>query len=672
MRLLLLLSFLFLPFTLAAQVVERIKELQDSLSLAESYQEKAIILYRISASYRSSDPKLALAYAKEAAPLAKKASNLKLLGSIMSITGTSYYSLGDYDNALVFCFTALRIREGIKDINGLTSSYNNIANIYNVKKDYNKALTYYNKALTLSNQHKNLSVFSSTLINIGNLYLSLDKYDQALAYYQKSLLIKEKLGEREGLIICYINLGLVYTGKKNYALSIHYFNKALPIAEEIGNVIDIIYALRGKAEAHLKTKQYTKAILNAEESLQLAKQSNAKDEIKSCASVLSNIYEAIEDYKNAHKYLTLYAVYNDSITNNSVTDQFAELQVKYETEKKAKANLLLLSKHRLHEEEQTKENMLQLLIVIMVVFVGAVAYVLFKGRQRLRHTYEALIEKNDRINLTNSVLNTQQLELVEQANQLKEQKEELQKISDIKDRLFSVIAHDLRGPLVSLKGLLQLMAIKGIPELKQEELFKSLVKGQQNVLWMLDNLFDWARAQMKGYEVKKQDLDFRNLADENIRLLLPIAISKDIRIENRIPENTIVFADNEMMKLVLRNLISNAIKFCNAGNLVVLSAFTINDVCTVTVQDTGVGMSEDVQQKIFRKSGYSSRGTAQEKGSGLGLSLCKDFIEQNGGTIWAESTLGEGSAFKFKLPAQQVTSVQLHQSQLAFSSGAEA
>ncbi|WP_461488797.1 tetratricopeptide repeat-containing sensor histidine kinase, partial [Pontibacter sp. HJ8] len=481
-------------------------------------------------------------------------------------------------------------------------------------------------------------------------FLAQGKFERALVYYHYALPIQEQLKDQRGIVISLINIGNAYTSKGDHAKALTFFNKALPLTEMIRSSHDKVYALRGRAEAYLLAQKYDKAIDNALESLEIAKGYKGKAEIQYNAAVLDKIYTAMGDYEMAHHYLTLYNAYGDSLKNEHSTNRIAQERVKYETAQKDQENLLLRAEQELNKKELEQKSIIQYFMIALLLLVCVIAYVFFRRRQHLRHINNVLTQKNELITHKNKALSQHQKALTMQAEQLQTQKEELRRLNTIKDKLFSVIAHDLRGPLVALKGLLHVMAMGKVPADKQESLFNSLVKGQQNVLWMLDNLFEWARAQMEGFEADRQPIVLRELAEENLRLLLPMAASKNIKLENNIAPELTAIADKDMIRLVLRNLISNGIKFCKENDEVTLSASIRQGMLLVSVQDTGIGITPEVQQKLFGRGSYSSRGTANEKGSGLGLAMCKEFVEQNGGAIWVESTPGSGSNFMFTVP----------------------
>ncbi len=223
---------------------------------------------------------------------------------------------------------------------------------------------------------------------------------------------------------------------------------------------------------------------------------------------------------------------------------------------------------------------------------------------------------------------------------------------DIKNRFFSIIAHDLKSPFTSLLGMTQLMSqmADGFSKEKLVEYANNVNEAGERVFELLQNLLEWSRLQMDGDRMEIKIIPLDGLARESIDILKPIALEKDIRLINKI-KKTAAFADPDMVRTVIRNLVANSLKFTPPGGSVEVTSKIQGDMVQITVSDTGVGISDEQIEKIFSlDKKTSTTGTAGEKGTGLGLPLCKDMLERNGGRIWVESTIGKGSKFHFTLP----------------------
>jgi two-component system, sensor histidine kinase and response regulator len=232
------------------------------------------------------------------------------------------------------------------------------------------------------------------------------------------------------------------------------------------------------------------------------------------------------------------------------------------------------------------------------------------------------------------------------------QNRELQRLNAEKDKFFSIIAHDLRGPIGAFKQSLELITGKtNLDENKKNELLEKLKNSAKTTYNLLENLLNWAKSQADKINIEPQIFFLKQLVHENTELLLQLANQKQISITANVDDNCVVIADKDSINLVIRNLLSNAIKFTPNNGAITVIATENGNMVEVTIQDNGVGMKEEVVNHLFlSNSYYTTNGTNNEKGSGLGMVLVKDFTERNGGQIRVESVLNEGSKFIFTVP----------------------
>ncbi len=241
-----------------------------------------------------------------------------------------------------------------------------------------------------------------------------------------------------------------------------------------------------------------------------------------------------------------------------------------------------------------------------------------------------------------------------EADRFKAQAEELKRLNELKDSIFSIISHDLRGPFVNLSEVLKLVAKEEISHQEFKALAPSLSKNIIYTTDLLENILHWSRSQLSGFGIKKENFNLRNLILDEINYHSPAAELKAIKIYHDVFPNALVYADMIMIQIVIRNLLNNAIKFCEeGGEIQINSNFNGTDAFLVNVTDNGRGMDEVHLNKIFNKQNFSSRGTKNEKGTGLGLMICKEFIEQNNGSIQVKSVLDKGSTFTLTIPISE-------------------
>ena len=252
---------------------------------------------------------------------------------------------------------------------------------------------------------------------------------------------------------------------------------------------------------------------------------------------------------------------------------------------------------------------------------------------------------------------THQISLVAAKRLILSKTEELQRTIAGRDKLYSVIAHDLRSPMGSIKMVLNMLILNLPSEKIGAEMYELLTMANQtteDVFSLLDNLLKWTKSQIGKLNVVYQDVDLVEVTDGVIEIFSMVASLKKIRIREMKPEKMMVNADIDMLKTVVRNLLSNAIKFSKENSEVLVKMEEVDGMAVVSVQDYGCGISEAGQKKLLHTdTHFSTFGTNNEEGSGLGLLLCKDFVVKNGGKLWFTSKEGEGSIFSFSIPVKK-------------------
>lgn len=297
---------------------------------------------------------------------------------------------------------------------------------------------------------------------------------------------------------------------------------------------------------------------------------------------------------------------------------------------------------------------------LLGVFLLGLVFLIYKIRVRQykyrQQILEALVKRRThQVMLKNKTLEEQKQEIQSQAEKLAEQKDVLEKLNTDKDKMFSIVAHDLRSPIGNFKAMLENLSNK--PELydenRRQKVLQALNEMAKNTYDLLENLLNWSKTQMGVINFEPEEIEILPILKDVLKLAEPLAQKKNIAIKIKIPPTLTVFADANMVRTILRNLITNAIKFTDMlGNIEVTSKSTENSV-QFSVMDNGVGLTPQIQEKLLtNKYLQTSLGTHNEKGSGLGLLLCKEFVSINQGNIWVESVYGKGTTFHFTLPAK--------------------
>lgn len=478
-------------------------------------------------------------------------------------------------------------------------------------------------------------VEAEALFNLGHLYTQQGKYTEALSHHKRALALRRAIHDRKNEAVSLNDIGELYHLMKNDAKALANHIVALEIRQELKDKQGIAESYNNIGVLYFGKKNYSRAIANLKLALDAGKGLQDQQQMRRSYEYLSYSYKELRDYKNALDSKEQYLVSNDFILNAENERELLEKENRYELGK-SEAKIDKLETDRIQREKEIEaqkkfRNVLFVLIALSLVIVVLVTY-LYIVKKR---SNQVLQEANDKVQLQNVAL---------------------QDLNATKDKFFSIISHDLRGPLNSLTSFSGLL-INHTDSLSKEEikmLAQDLDKSLKNLFALLENLLEWSRSQTGQIEFRSDKFDLATLLEENKELLKAQANNKKITIENTCHQEQPIYAHRNSVNTVVRNLISNAIKFTPEGGTITLGIKPQQDHVVVSIADNGVGMSKDIVAKLFRiDTKHTTKGTANEKGTGLGLILCKEFIEKNGGRIWVESEEGKGSVFLFTLPVSK-------------------
>lgn len=287
---------------------------------------------------------------------------------------------------------------------------------------------------------------------------------------------------------------------------------------------------------------------------------------------------------------------------------------------------------------------------VVILYLQLVLLMLYRSNSRTKKAYRALQQANLQLQAQHTKISLQEAEIAEQVQQLQVQNALLAQHHSFKDKLFSVISHDLRTPISSLKGILDLVQVKPMKDNEVKHVFGLLSKEMDLVMNMLTNVLDWAKAQQEGDRVTLEPVSIQQLVEENIQLSSSPAEDKNILLHHSISADVMALVDRERLNFIVRNLLMNAIKFTYAGGEVMVSVQEQEGRLVLSVTDNGVGIRASDLTSLFTGDRFTTLGTAREKGTGLGLMLSREFVESLEGTIGVESEEGKGTTFLVTLP----------------------
>ena len=560
----------------------------------------------------------ALKYGNKAEKLALEIQDKKSAAVVYNHISQIYGQLGFLDRSLEYALRALKLFEELGDKKNLSEAYKNIGNVYKDLRNSKLALTYYLKSLGILEELGDKKGVARLSNNIGIIHSDSGQYEKAMVYYQKSLSLVKELNWQIGQAAAMNNIATVYSATGKHTLSLEYNLKALEISKGLGQKRNTAILLSNIGVDYRQLGQYNKALRYVYNALDIAKEIKNKDIIRNFYEELSYIYDAMKDYQRAFFYLKKYKATDDEILSEEARKNISELWTKFETEKKEKRIQGLTQHNRIQQLKLERQGLVRNFLIVVSLLILALSVVIY-NRYRTKNKAE---------------------------RQLKESEQKLRAMNISKDKLFSIIAHDLGSPLNSIllsSGFLE-KRYQTLEEEEVKELLHQIYENTDHIAKLLDNLLKWAVSQLGKLEVEMETLDLSQLTGETIELMMSSAREKNLHLVSHINKNTLVRADKRMVETILRNLVSNAVKYSKNGGKVHIFSQSHQDFLEVAVADSGVGIPPDKLNSLFDLGVHNStRGTAGEKGIGLGLVLCKEFVEKNRGTIRVESNTDNGT-----------------------------
>lgn len=595
------------------------------------------LLNRMAFSLRESDPSLAMSYSQDALTMAEKIDYPLGKARALNNLGWVYYRKSDFVKALKYTIEAIKLSEQIGALQEVGTSHINLSAVYFEQKQYQKSVPELNKALAIGEATQDKRMVARVLNNLAYLYMTGKGNADSSEYYAiKARKASEQASDSYLTSFALRTLGDAMAARHKTDEAIDFYLKAISIADKNKNNSMSTATSHRLAKAYITQGRSEEALQILTHNAEVASSLGYREELERTYKVMAELYRTINKPSLAYEYLDKYNVLHDSIYSQQSSEQLALLQSQYELDLK-QAQIELLTKDAVLKQDEIGKQRLQLYVTILTA-TSALLLVLVL-------TYS--FQKSKRVN---RALKDQKEQLAAKNAEIEEKRIELSRLNATKDKLFSIIGHDFRSPLHSLKGLLSLIGNKNMTQVEFEKFSIDLRKKIDVVYDNLDNILNWSVTQLKGISTSPTVIEPQALAAEVFELYDEMARSKNVQLVNEIPKGIFAVADKDQIRLVLRNLISNALKFTASGH-VRLSAERDDREIQVTVEDTGMGIAEADIQKLFIKDAlWSAQGTRNEKGLGLGLLLCKEFIEKNQGTLRVESEQGSGTTIRFTLP----------------------
>ncbi len=571
------------------------------------------------------NPDKRLSYADLLEKTTSKSDDSQWPMKINFIRGLANMEKGNLKVALESFLNSLKVARKLKDENWIGMIYIQMSAIYEYSNNYKLAFSYIRKAIEIfeklksQNHPKATSNLATATLTLGNRFMTTGNYDSASVKFDESILVYKKLNDAQGLAYALGSKGVLLAKQNLILRAEEYVMEAKEILNTFHDLEPIVYYNNNLSEAYLINGDYKKALDFLEESLIISLESNIKSEIAETYLKLSVVQERLGNSALALENFKTHILYRDSLRNIESIQELANMRSDFEIEQKqSEVDILNL------EKKQQQQIGFGLLLVLLLS--AALAFTQYRNAKLRKRTNQ-----------------------------------ELTALNQTKDKFFSIISHDLRGPVSAFQGISGIirMYLKKQRYEKLEEMTDEIDGSVRSMSNLLDNLLNWAVQQQGQVPFKPEYLSVDDMVMEVIQTFQTSALTKKVNLTHDVSPALRLWADKNTLSTVIRNLVSNALKFTPEGGEINILAFLKDESCVLKISDTGLGMPKDQVQNLFYTHGEinSTRGTAGEKGLGLGVQLVKDFVKMNKGFIDVQSKPKNGTTITVLIPVERDLSI---------------
>jgi two-component system, sensor histidine kinase and response regulator len=515
--------------------------------------------------------------------------------------GKAYFSIKDYDKSIEFYLKALQVQEQLKDTKGADVSNSQLAELYSIKKEFRKSIEFYEKVLS-NNKSNNDSIKSVIYPKLGGEYLQFNDYDNASRYLIEGLNLNRQKNNKPGLLTSLINLGNLNLQQNKLVVAEQQLLEAGEIALDINNKKELL--------RHYKL-------------------------MKTLDSIRNRFDKAFIWQRKYYDLKSSFANNDNPSASDNMED--GELDLSLNFDQNSEEENVVVSNAEITKNKKDFDRLQLIFYALLAAFAIVSTFLILiylKRNTSLKYAQE-LEEKNIKIELQNEAF--------------LEQTKHLESVNNVKDKLFSIISHDLKDSLSSINSFIDLLKDGSLTRAEFDNLIPELSENANNASLLLFNLLNWSKSQMQSLKPNPSLFDIQEVFEDKTKLIEQRAENKGIELIDRSLRD-FAYADRSMVEIVVQNLLANALKFCKRGDKITVSNYISNGHCIISVADTGIGIPKQNLEKLFKGNSFTTVGTNNEKGTGLGLSICKELVELNNGKIWVESTANIGSTFYVQLP----------------------
>jgi signal transduction histidine kinase len=572
---------------------------------------------------------LAIAYIKKARELAEGVEDPKLMARINNQEGTVYYISGDYELALRRFLEAFDYAVQGDFISQKEYAMNGRALVLMVEREFELAKGLFEECIGINTIHGDSVRLARNHFNLGILHNELFELEKAMSHLDIALEFLVNF-PKQGLNSMVNNrMAQVYFEMGEFDNALSKYRLVLEDSSSLTNW-EKTFALTGLAQLKLETGDLDEALVLGKEALSTAEFHGANWDLQKITELLSAIYKAKGKFDKAYEFLELSQIYTDSLYNEEKSRQIARLHLKLSQAENEK----LKAESEIDQAVLKQRNRLLVFLSLLILFLGFTVY-FFRKTIRLKEKFNKSLEKKNRA-------------IEKQKNYIGQQNKNLSEINLAKTKLLSIISHDLRSPINSIKQLLEMKGKGYFNEDDENEAYGLLTLQVENTEIMLNELLQWANSQLDGLEPNPSDVDLAEVVSEVLIGYSFQIKTKSLNAEHNGNKRIFIRIDRVQLKIILQNLIGNAIKFTPEHGIIKVYYVLEESYVICHIEDSGVGVDEHYHNLINSRSYTrmpSKVGTANEKGTGLGILLVKQFLDLNGGMLKMESKTEAGSHF---------------------------
>jgi len=603
---------------------------QSSPFVQTATEQKIDMLLKEADRIKYQNDSLGLLKIKEAQKLALQLKSNQKLGEVYTMFGIYYYIAGTYDLSLQMYLDAIAIHEKYDNEKDIARSLNGVALIQSAFNQLEDALKTLQKCLALELKNNNFDGIARSYFNIGVTQIDLKQYEQATLNLKKSLLFSRKNNKNQVNHMVENRLGDMMLIKNDTDSAFYYYHTVINDLKNKPNNWENAYAYAGLANVYLVIEDYDKAEKNGLLSYDYALKINAKWDQARIVKMLSEIYKKKGNSGKAYEYLLLNNFLKDSIYSEQKLNDVNYLQLK----SKEVENLKLKTKDEINAQKAKRDRIIIYSFLALTIFLLGIVF---------------LIRRNARIkDVFNKELNIKNKNIEGQKVLITAQNKELISLNEIKNKLFSIISHDLRSPIANIVQILELQKDNALSAEMQEEIFEKLYLQTQATSKMLNNLLDWANTQMDGQTVNFETIDLYKIAKSVIEFYFLEINKKNIICTNQVPlKPYLINADEGQVQVIIQNLLANAIKFTTEKGKISFRYSESETFVNLHITNSGASIEQKRINEILNSTARirSQLGTSAEEGTGLGLLLVKQFLANNRGMLDIKMSTTEGTEF---------------------------